>query len=255
MKILLRSGFYVVVFLACCLRAAQGQQGQEVKFVANTLIVQAEGKYETDPEVAVLTFDVSAQEKDLKAAYGKATQAIRTVTDVAGRNGLGNDAIETGVLTVTPFYDNSRNRRTRAYLVQGHVVLRIKDFSKVGPIMDDSVQDGITDFRSLTYSLADEEAAKKKAVANAMDRAQGRATVALEQTKQKLGPALYVNIEAENMVGVLQYASEDKLVALDALGNTGRTRVADVAPPPVPPVQPGKITITATLQCVFQIER
>ncbi len=55
--------------------------------------------------------------------------------------------------------------------------------------MDESVQDGIADFRSLTYQLSNEEAAKQKAVADAMHRAAGRATVALEQTKQKLGPA------------------------------------------------------------------
>jgi len=63
------------------------------------------------------------------------------------------------------------------------------------------VQDGIADFRSLTYSLANEERAKQKAVADAMHRAIGRATAALEQSKQKLGPARYVNLEVRNLVG------------------------------------------------------
>jgi uncharacterized protein YggE len=35
------------------------------------------------------------------------------------------------------------------------------------------MDDGITDFRSLAYSLSDEEAAKKQAVAEAMRRAIG----------------------------------------------------------------------------------
>src|SRR5215467_12472003 len=38
---------------------------------------------------------------------------------------------------------------------------RVRDFSKLGPLLEDSVEDGITDFRSLTYSLGDEEAARQ----------------------------------------------------------------------------------------------
>src|SRR5262245_48068328 len=187
MKSLLRYALFSWAFLSCW-AVVQGQQHQDVKFVADTLIVQAEGSYEADPDLATLSFDVSAQEKDLKSAYGKASQSMRTIVDVAQKNGLNKESIQTGVLTVTPRYEGDRNRRARSYRVEGHVVLKIQDFSKVGPIMDDSVQDGIIDFRSLTYSLANEEAAKKKAVADAMQRAQGRAVVALEQTRQKLGP-------------------------------------------------------------------
>ena len=61
------------------------------------------------------------------------------------------------------------------------MVLRVRDFSHIGPILDGSVEDGVADFRSLTYSLADEESAKKQAVAEAMRRAMGRAGIALEQ--------------------------------------------------------------------------
>src|SRR5438270_2437791 len=249
----------VFVLFAPLLGAAQQP---EVKFIADTLVVQAEGSYETDPDLAIMTFDISSQEKELKEAYAKATQSMRSVVAVAERNGLGKDAIQTGVLTVTPFYEGDRKKRARAYRVQGHVVLRVQDFSKVGPIMDDSVQDGIADFRSLTYELLNEEAAKQKAVADAMHRAAGRATVALEQTKQKLGPARSVSVEVRNLIGIAQiqslpydvYAS-DRLEERSS-GSGGLFSLKKMAPPPPPPpVQPGKITITASVQCVFQIEK
>src|SRR5436305_350739 len=51
-------------------------QQSEVKFVADTLVVQAEGRFEADPDLAVLAFDVSAQEKELKAAYAKASRVL-----------------------------------------------------------------------------------------------------------------------------------------------------------------------------------
>ncbi|HMC31092.1 MAG TPA: SIMPL domain-containing protein [Candidatus Angelobacter sp.] len=236
---------------------ADAQQSPEVKFVADTLVVQAEGSYESDPDLAILAFDVSAQEKELKEAYSKASQSMRTIVSIAERNGLGKDSIQTGVLTVTPFYSGDRNRKARAYRVQGRVVLKVQDFAKIGPLIDDSVQEGIVDFRSLTYALANEEAAKQKAVADAMHRAVGRATVALEQTKQKLGPARSVNLEVRNLVGIAQIAGLDYYSAAETTDGTtgGLFAHKKVAAPPPPPVQPGKITISATVQCVFGIER
>lgn len=254
------AGRFIAFFLLLAPMFASAQQA-EVKFIADTLVVQAEGKYESDPDLAILTFDVSSQEKELKEAYTKASQSMRTIVEVAERNGLGKDTIHTGVLTITPFYEGDRKKRARAYRVQGHVVLRVQDFSKVGPIMDESVQDGIADFRSLTYQLSNEEAAKQKAVADAMHRAVGRATVALEQTKQRLGPARSVSLEVRDLIGIAQIQS----LHYDAYANETTERSSGGGifaakkmappPPPPPPVQPEKITITASVQCVFGIEK
>jgi uncharacterized protein YggE len=261
MRSILCVGLFAVLFVPCAVPAAgqSGSQLPEVKFVADTLVVQADGSYESDPDLATLTFDISTQEKELKQAYAKASQSMRTIVEVAERNGLAKEAIHTGVLTVTPFYEGGRKQRARSYRVHGLVVLQVQDFSRVGPIMDDSIQDGIADFRSLTYSLANEEAAKKKAVADAMQRALGRATIALEQTRQKLGPARSVSLEVRNLVGIAQI-SDLQLFTYDSLESIAETKngifsAHKTAPPPPPPVRPERITISANVQCVFQIER
>jgi uncharacterized protein YggE len=260
-----RIAIYVFVILAGSAWPALAQQ-PEVKFIADTLVVQAEGSYESDPDLAIMGFDVSAQEKELKDAYAKASQSMRTIVAVAERNGLAKEAIQTGVLTITPFYEGDRKKKARAYRVQGHVVLKVQDFSKVGTIMDESVQDGIADFRSLTYQLSNEEAAKQKAVADAMHRAVGRASVALEQTRQKLGPARSVSLEVRNLIGIAQIQSLPyEVYAYESgersggsgggLFSIGMAKKAVPPPPPPPPVQPGKIIISATVQCVFGIEK
>jgi uncharacterized protein YggE len=78
------------------------------------------------------------------------------------KNNLQKQDIATGVLTVTPQYEGDRKKRARSYYVQGQVVLRVRDFSKIGPILDGSVEDNVADFRSLTYSLSDEEAPRNR---------------------------------------------------------------------------------------------
>src|SRR5271169_2683665 len=83
-------------------------QNPEVKFIADTLVVQAEGQYEADPDVATLTFHISSQEKELRRAYDTASQSMRKIVDLADRNGLHKDEVSTGVLTVFPIYEGDR---------------------------------------------------------------------------------------------------------------------------------------------------
>jgi hypothetical protein len=66
-------------------------------------------------------------------------------------------------------------------------------FLELGLILEGSVEDGITDFRSLTYSLADEETAKQKTAAEAMKHAMGRANAALESKGQRVDALRFAN--------------------------------------------------------------
>lgn len=171
----------VTSYLGCRPIAAQAP---EIKFIADTQVVQADGTYQADPDLATLAFDISAQDKELKQTYDQALSSMQII-NLAEKNGLKKDDISSGVLTVRPYYEGERRKRAKYYLVQGEITLRIHDFSKLGPILEGSVEDGITDFRSLSYSLPDEEAAKQKAVAEAMKHALRCAIAALEPQNQK----------------------------------------------------------------------
>ena len=150
----------VVLLLAAFSAAAQTQ---DVKYVADTVVVQAEGQYEADPDLATLTFQVSVQDKELRKAYERATESLNRIVRLAERNRLAKDDVSTGSFTVFPIYDwNDRKRKARAYRVESRVTLRVRDFTRIGTLIDESVEEGIVDFRSLTYSLADEEAWRRR---------------------------------------------------------------------------------------------
>jgi uncharacterized protein YggE len=146
--------------------------------------------------------------------------------------------------------------------VQGEITLRVHDFSKLGPILEGSVEDGITDFRSLTYSLSDEEPAKQKAVAEAMKHALGRATAALDSKGQKVGSLRFANLDVKQLntlssmnVYALQQYSTAETVEVSASGTNSlwhKKPSPAPAPPPIP--QPEKIGVSAAVQCAFQIQ-
>jgi uncharacterized protein YggE len=162
------------------------------------------------------------------------------------------------VLTVTPYYEGDRKKRAKYYAVRGQITLRIHDFSKLGPVLEGSVEDGITDFRSLSYSLSDEEAAKQKAVSAAMHNAMGRANAALEAKGQKVGALRFSNLDvrqlrglsATNVYTMSEYSSA-QTVEVSGATSSSSSRKGTFTPAPI--LQPEKIGVTATVQCAFQI--
>jgi uncharacterized protein YggE len=140
------------------------------------------------------------------------------------------------------------------------MVLNVRGFSKLGSLLEDSVEDGITDFRSLTDSLADQEAAKQRAAADAMRCAMGRATAVLEQKGQKGGTLRFANLDVKQLTGVAsvnvysvaEYSPYPATAESRGGGLWSGKKLA--APPPPPPPQPEKITVSATVQCAFQIQ-
>jgi uncharacterized protein YggE len=90
-------------------------QTPELKFIADTLVVQADGTYEADPDLATMTFQIFAQDKDIKHAYAAATQSMQHVVELGNQNGLKKEDVTTGVLTVAPVYEGDRKKRVRSY--------------------------------------------------------------------------------------------------------------------------------------------
>lgn len=229
-------------------------QTPEIKFVADTLVVQADGTYEADPDLATMTFDISSQDKELKKAYDTATAAMQRIVTLADQTGLKKEDVSTGSLTLAPSYERDRKNKAKSYSVQGQITLKVHDFSMIGALLDGAVEEGLVDFRSLTYSLQDEEAAKEHAVAEAMHRAVGRATSALAQNGQKLGAVRYASLDVRQLLGVTQMSSyvstTETVVVAGTAGGGGYAKPA----PSYPPMQAQKITVSASVQCAFAIK-
>jgi uncharacterized protein YggE len=239
---------FVVLFAA-----AARAQVPEVRFVADTVVVQADGTFESDPDLGTLMFDVSSQDKDLKVAYDNAAQSAQKIVALAQKTGLKKEDISLGELMLAPSYERDRKNRAKSYRVQGAIALKVRDFSQIGPLLDAAVQEGMIEFRSLTYSLQNEDAAKQKAVSAAMHSAVIRAAAALAENGQKLGAVRYANVDVKQLVGVtrLETATQSaELVTVEAATNSTYR-----APQPTfPALRPDRIAVSATVQCAFQIQ-
>lgn len=242
----------IVVGLLCACTKTASAQSPEVKFITDTVVVQAEGSYEADPDLATLTFDISTQDKDMKKAYDTATQSMQRIAALAEKSGLKKADVSTGVLTLAPSYERDRKNKAKSYSVRGFVTLKVRVFSQIGPLLDGAVEEGIVDFRSLTYSLQDEEAAKERAVAQAMQRAVGRASAALAQNGQKTGAVRYASLDVRQLMGVARL--ETSMTTVTAMAQGAGAPSNAKAAPSYPSIQPQKITVSASVQCAFEIK-
>jgi hypothetical protein len=84
-----------------------------------------------------------------------------------------------------------------------------------------------------------------------MKNAVGRATAALAQTGQKAGAIRYASVDVRQLQGVAQFSGG--LITTESIEPLGVVRKERFTAP-LPSVAPAKVTVSATLQCAFQIQ-
>ncbi len=244
---------YLVPVVVFAVPFAVAGQAQESKYIADTVTVQADATYEADPDLATLKFQVSATEKQLRKAYELATASLQRIMQLAERSGLDKSDLTTGAFTVTPDIDwRDRKRKPKAYRVESNVTFRLRDFTRLGEIIDEAVDSGIAEFRSLDFSLENEEGAKVRAVTLARERAEARARAALGNGS-RLGSLRYVGVDVQQVERFVSTYWMRRQESFGFAASESANGVPAPPPPPVPAGSPEKMRVRATVSCVFQI--
>ena len=157
----------------------------------NTVWIGADGKFESEPDTALVQFNISAQEEKLQDANQRATQAAEQVRQLLRSNGIDPKDAQVGRFAVQPVYDyKNPKRKLVGYRVDTDISVKVKDFSKVGPIAEGLANMDVTSNQSISYQLDDIDAAKIKAVEDALRRAHDEANAVARSSGRSLGRAL-----------------------------------------------------------------
>jgi hypothetical protein len=218
-------------------------QSPTVSALPNTIFVGAEGKFETAPDTALIQFNISTQADSAKEAYDQAAKQAEAVRQILRANGIDPKAAELGFFSVNPQYDwkNPKHKIT-GYQVRTTVSLKIKDFSKIGPITEQLADASVGDSQSLSYTLDSTDEAKSKAVADAYRRARASA--------QSLATA------SGRTLGELSYASVDTFENVRVVAPLPRRAMAMAAQAPAPTEEfsPQNVTVTAHVNAMFELK-
>jgi uncharacterized protein YggE len=233
--------------IASCLllfSAALFAQAPTVTALPNTIYVGADGKFDAAPDTALIQFNISAQASSAKDAYDQASKQAETTRQVLRTNGLDPKSAEVGFFSVNPQYDyKSGKTRIVGYTVTTSVSLKLKDFSKIGPITSQLADATVGESQSLSYILDSNDDAKGKAVADAYRRARASAQSLATASGRTLGELSYASVDTQENVRI--YTPMRRNMAMAG---------AAMAPAPTEEFTPQNVTMTAHVNAVFMLK-
>lgn len=233
-----------VLAIAVIAAAAAAQQAPTV--TANTVYVGADGKYEAAPDTALLQFNIAAQEDSAKAAYDRASRATEQIRQLLRSNGIDPKQAEFGFFSLAPVYDyRTPKRKLVGYRVTSSVSVKVKDFTKVAPILQQLSDLDVTENQSLSYVLDNRDAAKIAAVEDAFRRARAEADAVARAGGRALGELYYSSVDVSEHVPIVQPLARPMM----------RAQTAEAAAPaPTEAFTPQRITVTAHVNAMFVLK-
>jgi uncharacterized protein YggE len=234
-----------IAIILLLIPALFAQTDSQPRVMVNTVSVGADGKFEADPDTAVLTFTVATQEETTQAAYDKATKAADQVRQALKANGVDPKTAEFSSYSLQPMYDwKSPKRKIVGYRVTSNVTLKLKekDFAKAGALLQAFSSIDQTENQSLGYILDNIDSAKQKAIEDAFKKAKASAQTVATAGGRQLGDLAYAGVDIFEQQPPIP-------MAYDRM----RTMKAEAAPAPNEGFAPTRITITAHVNALFNL--
>ena len=234
----------LVMFLLFSVNAAVAQEHPSVSAQANSVYVGADGKFEAAPDTARIQLSVSVQEDTSEAAFQRASKNVEQVKQVLRANGIDLKAATIGFLSVQPVYEPRPKLHVNGYRVTTDVTLKLKDFSKVGPITQQLAEANVSESQTLNYTLENIDDAKNKAVEDAYRRARNSADTLARAAGRTVADLSYASVDTfENVRVPMPHMAR----AMSAM--------AGAAPPaPTEEFTPQSVTVTAHVNALFTLK-
>lgn len=211
--------------------------------IPNSIWVGADGKFESQPDTAVVQFNISAQENKLQDAMQKATQAAEQVRQLLRSNGIEPQQAEISRFATQPVYDYSNAKhKLVGYRVEANIGIKVKDFAKIGPITEGLGTMEVAD-TSINYTLENMDAAKIKAVQDALRRAQDEANAVAQSSGRTLGELSYASIDTYEPQPIRPMMARAQIAGAPA-----------APPPPTAEFSAEKITVTAHVNALYNLK-
>jgi uncharacterized protein YggE len=209
----------------------------------NTVYVGADGRFEAAPDTALLQINISVQEQTAQVAYEEAAKNVEQVRKVLRANGLEPKAASVGFFAVQPVYDWKPKQHLVGYRVTTDVTLKLKDFSKIGPITQQLAEANVSESQTLSYQLENMDEAKNRAVEDAYRRARNSAETVARASGRALGDLSYASVDTFENPRIVPHMMR----AMAGMKT-------EAAPAPTEEFNPQNVTVTAHVNALFNLK-
>ncbi|MFA5877780.1 MAG: SIMPL domain-containing protein [Candidatus Staskawiczbacteria bacterium] len=204
------------------------------------ITVSGEGKVFIKPDIALISLGVVTEGSDVPTIVGQNNAKMNTIIqDIKDLNIDAKD-IQTTQYSLTPRYEYDENGRRffRGYTMSQQIEVKVRDFAKIGSILDKTTNDGATLVGDLQFSIDNPAAVQQEARGKAIEEARTKAESMARQAGFRLGKLVSIS---EGYYPYYGYG--------ESLAKGGAT--PDAAPAPT--IEPGQQEVDMTIYLTYRI--
>jgi len=216
---------------------------QKSLYPARTVVVSAEGKTTVTPDIATLSFSVVSEGKDPGKLSVDNTEKMNAAIAFMKERGVEEKDIKTAGYNLSPRYEYDEDRRSSfisGYILTQTVVVKVRDFSKIGTMLGALPGLGVNQVGSLSFDIEDQDAYLNVAREEAFDKAHAKAKTMAKQNGTRIKRVVTFS---ESQGGYYPRA------VFESYGKGG----ADIAAAPAPSIEPGSQEVTVNVTVVYEI--
>lgn len=204
------------------------------------VIVDATAEASAKPDIATVELVVTATEGKLQRAFSKTTTVSNKILAALKERGVQPEDIQSRAYQIIPIYEGKR--KPSRYTVTHELSAKIRNFETVGPLLDDFVDDEVTQVQNVSFQVENlyplEQSAREKAAKLAREKAETLS----KNAGAKLGRVLKITEGASWVQPMVRTQDMAKGMYL-----------AQVESAP-PSLSPGEIKVSVTCHTEFALE-
>ena len=207
-----------------------------------TLNVSGSGQVYLTPDIAYINIGVHTEKPAAADAVAENKDQTQKVIDSLKGAGVDPKDISTTNFSIwsnTQYSPDGQPTGT-TYVVDNTVSVTVRDLASLGDLLDSAVASGANNINSIQFDVADKTAALKEARAQAVKVAETQAQELADAAGVKLGDIQTISF---NDTLPVPYSN--------TFGKGGGGAVAEAA---AVPIQPGQLTLTATVNVTYEIK-
>ena len=137
--------------------------------------VVASGEASVAPDLAIVSFSVSGEGKQLAPTRDDVNRRASAVLAALRKLGIAEGDLNAPDVGIHPQYDYRKGQRLTGYHVQRQMTARIRDLERLGEVLDGVVAAGANEVHGTQMSAADPSAPEHEALASAVTAARAKA--------------------------------------------------------------------------------
>lgn len=231
-----------VMFIALIFGAFSVSLAQDGTDERRTLSVNGRGETRAEADVAYLRLSVETMAKSASQAVKENAEKTNKVMETIKAKLGEDDKVSTAGYSLSPIYEynNQTNKSEfKGYRASNQIVIEAHNLKNMGEIIDSTTEAGLNKIEGLSFDTTKRAEYRREALRAAVQDARITAETVVDAAGVSIKKILQLSPSYDYPTPIYRdYA-------------LSKTAVAESAPTPI---EPGEITVTASVNIVFEIE-